>query len=95
MASRVTVNFNPWYFEQLGKSAGVERLTKQAAERVLAKARATAPVASGDYKRGLRIERVTSRYRYVYRVIGDDWKTLLVEARTGNLARALRSVARG
>lgn len=91
---RSTVKFNPKFFDQIGKSAGVERLTKNAADKVLQEARATAPVDSGDYKAGLHIEKGQSRYRTVYRVVGDDWKTLLVEAWTGNLARALKKVAR-
>lgn len=95
MAERVTVEFNPKFFDAIGKSAGVDRLTKQAADAVLRAAQASAPVATGDYKRGLHIEKSHSRYRVVYRVVGDDWKTLLVEAWTGNLARAIRTVARG
>ena len=91
---RVTVKFNQKYFDQIGKSAGVVGLTKKGAEKVLAEAKATAPVDSGDYKEGLHLERDDSRYRAVFLVMGDDWKTLLVEAWTGNLARALKKVAR-
>lgn len=93
--ARMTVDFDPFYFDTIGKSAGVDRLTKERANAVLRAARATAPVKTGDYKRGLKITKTQSRYRNVYRVVGDDPKTLLVEAWTGNLARALRKVARG
>ena len=91
---RTTVNFNPKFFDQIGKSAGVERLSQDAAQRVLANAKAAAPVDTGDYKEGLHIEKEGGRYRTVFRVVGDDWKTLLVEAWTGNLARAVQKVAR-
>jgi hypothetical protein len=91
---RTTVQFNQKYFDQIGKSAGVERLTEKGANAVLAEAKAGAPVDTEDYKNGLHIEKEQARYRTVYRVVGDDWKTLLVEAVTGNLARALKQVAR-
>lgn len=92
---KTTVKFNQKYFDRIGKSAGVERLTEAAAKKVLREARATAPVDSGDYRRGLQIEKKESRYRSVFLVVGRDRKTLLVEAWTGNLARALKRVARG
>lgn len=93
--ARTTVKFNQKYFDRIGKSSGVERLTEAAAKNVLRTARASAPVDSGDYKRGLHIEKKDARYRSVYLVVGDDRKTLLVEAWTGNLARAIKKVARG
>ena len=92
---RTTVNFNPKFFDQIGKSAGVDRLSQDAAQRVLAVSKADAPVESGDYLEGLHIEKEVGQYRNIYRVVGDDWKTLLVEAWTGNLARAVQKVARG
>lgn len=91
----VTVEFNQRWFDQIGKSAGVTALTQDAAQRVLAQAVSTAPVDSGDYRAGLRVERKQSRYRNVFLVVGNDWKTLLIEAQTGNLARALKRVANG
>lgn len=90
-----TVRFDQKYFDQIMRSSGVQNLQKQTAEKVLAKARATAPVDSGDYKRGLHIETAERGYRTAYLVVGSDRKTLLVEAWTGNLARALKSVGRG
>lgn len=90
-----TVQFNQKYFDEILRSSGVQRMQLELAEKVLAKAKATAPEESGDYKRGLHIERAERGYRFAFLVVGDDWKTLLVESQTGNLARALKSVGRG
>jgi hypothetical protein len=88
------VEFNPVFFDEIMRTAGVERLTDDAAERALAIAKATAPVDTGDYRDGLHIEHRESKHRRVTRVVGDDAKTLLVESKTGNLARALKQAAK-
>lgn len=96
MASgKTVVEFNQSFLDGLLRSAGVQALEMQAAQRVLAQAQATAPVKIGDYKAGLHIERAERKYRTAFLVVGSDWKTLLVEAKTGNLARALKSAGRG
>lgn len=88
------VEFNQKFFDEIMRASGVQILQKQVAEKVLTQAKATAPVDSGDYKRGLRIERAERRFRVAYLVVGTDPKTLLIEAKTGNLARALKSAGR-
>lgn len=88
------VEFNPKFFDEIMRTAGVERLTDAAAERALAIAKADAPVDSGEYRDGLHIEHRQSRYRRVTRVVGDDAKTLLIESKTGNLARALKKATK-
>lgn len=85
------VTFNPQFFETVLRQPAVERLTDAAAERTLANAQANAPVDSGDYRDGLHMEHRDSRFRRVTRVVGDDKKTLLIEAKTGNLARAVKA----
>lgn len=90
-----TMQFNDKFFDEIMKSAGVEALVKDAAERVLVTARRTAPVDTGAYRDGLAIDRKLAQYRVVYRVVGHDAKTVLVEAKTGNLARALKTAKRG
>ena len=92
MANRETVDFNPAFFDQIMKSAGVTRLTKAAAERTAQVAKSTAPVDTGAYRDGIEVERYDSRYRVAFRVVGTDWKTLLVESKLGVLARALKAV---
>ena len=91
MSKDVKVNFNKSYFDQIMKQSGVAVLTKKVADSVANTARVSAPVDTGRYRDGIAVERHDSKYRAVYRVEGHDRKTLLVEMKTGNLARALRS----
>lgn len=83
------MDFNEGFFEQLGRSAGVKRLLLEEAEKVATIARDNAPVDSGDYKTGI-VVRMKEQQRAVAEVIGTDRKTMLVESKTGNLARALQ-----
>ncbi len=85
------VEFNPRFFESVLREPKVEALVDAAADRALARAKASAPVDSGDYRDGLHIEHHESRYRRAARVVGSDEKTMLLESRTGNLARALKA----
>lgn len=85
------VEFNQGYFDDIMRSAGVDALTKQQAEKAASIARSTAPVDTGEYRDRIRVVVRESRYRRVYRVIGTDAKTLLIESKTGNLARALKA----
>lgn len=57
-------------------------------QRALSAAQASAPVVSGNYKASLHIEQDTTD-RAVARVVADVPYALIVEAETGNLARAL------
>lgn len=82
---------NPKFFETVLRQSGVERLTDEAAGRALARAKADAPIDTAEYRDGLHIEHREARYRRVSLVAGSDPKTLLVEARTGNLARSLKA----
>lgn len=101
---KTEVTFNPAYFDSIMRSQSVERLTRAKAREVLDKARHSAPVGDpsdpvyrkpdrrpGQYRDGLSIDVVPARYRNVYRVVGRDPKTLLVESKTHNLARALEA----
>lgn len=90
----VRLKYNQSFFDGIMRTAGIQSLERSIAERVLAVAKANAPYKSGDYKKGLRIVKAERKYRTAYLVEGTDWKTLLVESKTGNLARALKSVAR-
>ena len=81
---------NKGFFDRILRAPGVEALVDQAAERALGAARIDAPVKTGAYLAGLHIEHHDSRYRRVADVVGSDPKTMLVESRTGNLARSLK-----
>lgn len=83
------MQFNESFFQQLSTSSGVKRLVLEEAEKVAAIARDTAPVDSGDYKRGIEVQ-MKEQKRAVALVVGTDRKTMLIESKTGNLARALQ-----
>lgn len=79
------------------KSGGVEELLKSKdvrdeltsrMQRVLAAAQASAPVVTGNYKAGLTLRQDTTD-RAAVRVVGTAPHSHLVEAQSGNLARAL------
>lgn len=84
------IEFNERFFETVLREPRVEALVDGVAGRALGIAQANAPVDTEEYRDGLHIEHHESRYRRTTRVVGDDEKTLLIESKTGNLARALK-----
>lgn len=86
MATRTRLNSAG--MRALLNSADVRAELTERAERVLAKAQADAPVATGAYRDGLHIIQDTTD-RAVVRVSGGTDHDWIVEANTGNLARAL------
>lgn len=87
--SRVELNSSTIQ-EYLDGGHGVEALLQASASRVLSAAQAGAPVESGEYVGSLHIETVKTD-RMVKRVVADAPHAMVVEANTGNLARALDS----
>jgi len=83
---------NDGFFDGLGRSPVVRALCKQAAEQVAANARASAPVDSEEYRNSIHVEERGAAYRDTFRVVADADHAMVVEARTGNLARALNGV---
>lgn len=73
---------------QLLLDDGVRAFVAAQADQAFARAVASAPVRTGDYKAGLRRESVTTD-RAVERVVATARHSMAVEAMTGNLARAL------
>lgn len=88
------VQFSNSYFDQLSRSPGVVNLTLAAARKIAATARSTAPSATSAYRNGI-VVRLKYQRRAVALVVGTDKKTMLIESKTGNLARALRAHAKG
>lgn len=88
------VKFSNSYFDQLSRSPGVVKITVGAAQRIAATARASAPALTHAYRNGIRV-RLKYQQRAVALVEGTDKKTMLIESKTGNLARALRANAKG
>ena len=85
---------NNKFFDDLLSSPPVEALVVDAAERVANIARSTAPVDSGDYRNSIKVTKKHQK-RVVGLVQATDEKAMIIEARTGNLARAVRSAGRG
>lgn len=85
---------NDGFFEKLGKSAEVESAIEGIANAGAAAARASAPVDSGDYVESIGVEMYRGRGRTVARIVSTDPGALAIEARTGNLQRAGRSVSK-
>lgn len=89
------MRFNDRYFDQLGHSGPVRAVVVDAATRVANKARADAPVDTGAYRDSIHVEVEETSHRVVAKVVADVEDALIVEAQTGNLNRALRSVTGG
>jgi hypothetical protein len=88
------MEFNEGFFETVMRRPQVERLVDSVAEKALAKMQADAPRDTEAYVQGLHIEHRESRYRRVTRVVGSDEKTLLIESKTGTMARGLKGAKR-
>ncbi|KAB1867334.1 HK97 gp10 family phage protein [Microbacterium algeriense] len=88
------VEFTPRFFEEVLRQPKVERLTDEIAAAALAKMQADAPRDTEAYVEGLHIEHHDSRYRRTTRVVGSDEKTLLIESKTGTMARGLKAAKR-
>ncbi|QYF98910.1 HK97 gp10 family phage protein [Microbacterium sp. PAMC21962] len=87
----IDLEFNEDFFATVLRSPGVEALVDGVGARTEQIAKSTAPVDSGDYRDGIGIRHRESKFRRVTEVVGTDDKTLLIEAKTGNLARALKA----
>lgn len=79
---------------ELLRDPGVARAVAEAAEKVAAAARASAPVQTGEYRDSIHVDSDNSPIdgRARSRVIADAPHALIVESNTGNLARALGSI---
>lgn len=88
--SSVGVQFNQSWFNRIMKGSGVRALVDQRAKAVQAAAQASAPVDTGAYRRGIVVQSHDTQYRHVARVVGTDPKTMIIESKTGNLARSIK-----
>lgn len=82
------MDFNEGYFQQLSRSQPVQDLLTSVAEEIAETARETAPVDTGAYKKSIHVEGKFQQ-RAVALVVASDKKSMLIEAKTGNLVRAL------
>lgn len=85
---------NDAFYTELLVSQPVEDLVVDSAERVADTARDTAPVDTEAYKNGIVV--TTKRQKRVVGLVqATDEKSMIIESRTGNLARAVRRNSRG
>ena len=84
------MKFNDAFFFELGVSPLVTKLVTEKANKVAAAAISGAPVDTGAYRSSIGISVKTQRVVNVAVVTASDPKAMIVESRTGNLARALR-----
>lgn len=88
------ITFNQSTLDQVLRSPKVVEQTRAITEQGLRAAQSAAPVDTGEYRDGLKLERREAKYRTVWRVVGTDPKTMLIESRLGVLVRALKSLSR-
>lgn len=81
---------DPNFIDDLAHSPAVLALCTEVADEIADIARQTAPVDSGDYRNSIHVEAAQRSDRVAAEVVADDPKAMIIEARTGNLARALR-----
>lgn len=81
---------DPAWFNNAMRSGKVQRLQEQAGRQVTNDARSSAPVDTGAYKNSIRMSSREARHRRVTIVEAADEKALLIESKTGNLARAAK-----
>ena len=74
---------------EMMKSEKVKAELHRRAEAAAAAARASAPVASGEYLAGIEVVDEVHKDRVVSRVYAHAPYSMIVEANTGNLARAI------
>lgn len=91
----MAMKFDNEFFSRLGHSPKVTAVVEAVAQRVAARARASAPVDTGAYRDGITVKVVRRARRNVALVVSEDPKSMLIESETGNLVRALNAEKRG
>lgn len=86
--ARPKIKLNSKGVRDLLLSAGVRSAVRSEAEKAASRARASAPVDTGEYRDSIHVESDTTD-RAVERVVADAPHALVVEAKTGNLARSI------
>jgi Bacteriophage protein of unknown function (DUF646). len=86
---------------EIGKSPIMEATLNSIARQVELEAKATAPYSNirtpgyRHYRDSIHIETIRTEHRIVKRVVADVFHAVFVEAKTGNLARAVKKVKKG
>jgi hypothetical protein len=87
--ARVRIDLNRAGLIEILKSSEVEAALMSVAEAAASMARASAPVSSGEYQMSISAFTEMHNDRVVAHVSSDAPHAMIIEARTGNLRRAL------
>lgn len=90
--SKTRVEFHAGNLDEALKSPELAAFLKSKAEVVAASARASAPVDTGEYRDSITVEVIEHPTRVVAQVHAKAPHSWVVEADTGNLAKALGSI---
>lgn len=85
----VSFEFNDRDIQKILKGSEVRDALRQIAEDMASRARASAPVDSGEYRDSIHVETDETPTRARARVVASADHAAAVEAKTGNLKRAL------
>jgi len=86
--AKIKIELNHREMHDLLTGAEVEAPLVEIAQKIAARARSTAPVDTGAYRDGIRVE-TDETDRSAARVVAHHWNSAIIESRTGNLKRAL------
>lgn len=89
----MATQFDDGGMDALARSSGIVNVVRQTTERLAGVIRSTAPEDKGDYRNGIHT-RVKFQRRPVGVVEATDEKSLIIEAKTGVMARAVKRSAR-
>lgn len=89
----MATEFDDNALDALARGPEITGAVVDAAERIAAQVRSDAPVDTGDYKASIEVS-VKQQRRSVGLVISTDPKALIIEAKTGVMARAAKKSAR-
>jgi hypothetical protein len=88
------IKFNRGLADEVLRAPKVVEQTGAIAETGAQIAKSTAPVDTGEYRDRIHVERKEAKFRTVFKVVGSDPKTLLIESKRGTLARALKALSK-
>lgn len=89
----MATEFDNAAMDALARGPGITAAVVAAAERIADQVRSGAPVKDGDYKASIRVS-VKQQRRSVALVESTDPKALVIESKTGVMARAAKKSAR-
>ncbi|WP_252576049.1 hypothetical protein [Pseudarthrobacter cellobiosi] len=89
------MKWNNALFTKLGHSPKVTAVLQRHLDSIAARAKADAPVDTGDYRDRITTRIKSTATRNVGLVVAEDPASMFVESETGNLARALNAEKTG